>query len=74
MNNTWKVSSFAKAVVAFIAGAAVFILGLVTDGDWNLQDTIALIGWIGGTGAVYQTPNQPYYRDPYSPETQTDGS
>lgn len=58
MKKTFVLSPYAKAVVAFIVGAVVFVGGLLTDGDWNLQDTISLVGWLAATFGVYQTPNK----------------
>lgn len=62
MNN---LPTYRKAVAAFIVGLGAFlavILPLLQDGI-STTDIIAiagaLAGWLGGTGAVYQTPNEP---------------
>lgn len=58
MKRSFILSPYAKAFVAFVIGCATFIGGLVVDGEFGIQDGIALAGWLGVTFGVYQVPNR----------------
>jgi|GEM_PF-6156841 len=58
--------TYRKAAASFLVGLAGFIgivAPLLTDGKVTNGDIVAVImslaAWLGGTAAVYQTPNTP---------------
>lgn len=60
-----KIAPYRKAIASFLVGLAAFlgvVLPILTDGGVSNSDVIATIlafaGWLGGTAAVYQVPNQ----------------
>jgi uncharacterized membrane protein YdcZ (DUF606 family) len=55
-----NLSPVAKAVVAFIIGAVLFVANLlvIDNGHWTAHDTAAILSWLGTTLGVYLVPNK----------------
>lgn len=57
MNTTFTLSPVAKAIVAGLATLINFAAGLLSDGQWQVEDTGNLILFAATTAGVYLVPN-----------------